>query len=289
MKTRRRSPTEKPELGALMPDVVPDRDLNNSAEAIDSIKCVVVGDGAIGKTSLIVSYTVNGYPETYKPTVHDYYTVRITVADKPITFQLFDTAGQEQFQVIRRLSYSDANIFLICFNVVDPESFVNVREKWLPELRQYGPERVPIILVGLQSDQRNVVDVKCRLSKKGKRPIKYEEGEMLAKKIGAKKYVECSSLTQKHLKSVFDFAIITAIDDHAKRHRKPSSIRRSLRRLSTRRTLSKRNISRSLSEASTASSVVSKERQSQQRSSSSTASSSFGSHSFSLREWLCVG
>ena len=98
--------------------------------------------------------------------------------------------------MIRRLSYSDANIFLICFNVVDPESFVNVREKWLPELRQYGPERVPIILVGLQSDQRNVVDVKCRLSKKGKRPVKYEEGEMLAKKIGAKKYVECSSLTQ---------------------------------------------------------------------------------------------
>ena len=41
---------------------------------MDSIKCVVVGDGAIGKTSLIVSYTVNGYPETYKPTVHDFYT-----------------------------------------------------------------------------------------------------------------------------------------------------------------------------------------------------------------------
>jgi len=73
---------------------------------------------------------------------------------------------------------------------------VNVREKWLPELREYGPERVPLILVGLQSDQRNICDVKCRLSKKGKRPVKYEEGEMLAKKIGAKKYVECSSLTQ---------------------------------------------------------------------------------------------
>ena len=98
--------------------------------------------------------------------------------------------------MIRRLSYSDANIFLICFNVVDPDSFMNVREKWIPELRDYGPERVPLILVGLQSDQRSIVDVKCRLSKKGKRPIKYEEGEMLAKKIGAKKYVECSSLTQ---------------------------------------------------------------------------------------------
>lgn len=94
------------------------------------------------------------------------------------------------------MSYAEANIFLICFNVVDPESFVNVREKWVPELRNHGPERVPVILVGLQSDQRNSVDIKCKLSKKGKRPVKQEEAELLAKKIGAKKYVECSSLTQ---------------------------------------------------------------------------------------------
>ena len=60
--------------GQLMPDVVPETEKKSDADSIDSIKCVVVGDGAIGKTSLIVSYTVNGYPETYKPTVHDYYT-----------------------------------------------------------------------------------------------------------------------------------------------------------------------------------------------------------------------
>jgi GTPase SAR1 family protein len=98
--------------------------------------------------------------------------------------------------VIRRLSYSHASIFLVCFNVVDPESFENIREKWIPELREHAPYGVPIILVGLQSDQRNIVDVKCKLGSRGKRPIKYEEGESLAKKIGARKYVECSSLTQ---------------------------------------------------------------------------------------------
>jgi GTPase SAR1 family protein len=63
-------PKERMAEKVMMPDVVPD--LENAE--IDSIKCVVVGDGAIGKTSLIVSYTVNGYPEVYKPTVHDYYT-----------------------------------------------------------------------------------------------------------------------------------------------------------------------------------------------------------------------
>jgi len=81
--SRRKSPVEtgKTDLNSLMPDVVPEfrnsdqsESSKNEVESIDSIKCVVVGDGAIGKTSLIVSYTVNGYPETYKPTVHDYYT-----------------------------------------------------------------------------------------------------------------------------------------------------------------------------------------------------------------------
>ena len=61
-----------------MPDIVPERTdedsaLNRSGQ-LETVKCTVIGDGAIGKTSLIVSYTTNDYPEDYKPTVHDFYT-----------------------------------------------------------------------------------------------------------------------------------------------------------------------------------------------------------------------
>ena len=88
--------------------------------------------------------------------------------------------------MIRRLSYPDAEIFLLCFNICDPDSFINIRDKWVPELREYRP-KVPIILVGTQVDQRNNVDVKCKLNMKGKKPITPDEGEHCAKKIGAKK------------------------------------------------------------------------------------------------------
>ena len=88
--------------------------------------------------------------------------------------------------MIRRLSYPDAEIFLLCFNICDPDSFNNIRDKWVPELREYRP-KVPIILVGTQVDQRNNVDVKCRLNMKGKKPVTPDEGEHCAKKIGAKK------------------------------------------------------------------------------------------------------
>ena len=105
---------------------------------------------------------------------------------------------QEQFNVIRRLAYPQTNIFLLCFNLVDQISFQNVKEKWVPELREYAP-KVPIILVGLQSDERNVHPMKWSQGSQKSKPIKTEEGELLARKIGAKKYMECSACTQVSL------------------------------------------------------------------------------------------
>ena len=88
--------------------------------------------------------------------------------------------------MIRRLSYPDAEIFLLCFNICNPDSFDRIRDKWAPELREYRGD-VPIILVGTQVDQRNNVDIKCKLNREGKKPVTPEEGIHCAKKIGAKK------------------------------------------------------------------------------------------------------
>lgn len=224
------------------PDIIPEVDSN--------IKCTVVGDGAIGKTSLIVSYTTNDYPQHYQPTVHDFYTVRLTVADKPVTFQLIDTAGQEQFNVIRRLSYHQSNIFLVCFNLIDPISFQNVKERWIPELKEHAP-KVPFILVGLKSDGRTLSKAKS---------VKTDEGEAMARKVGAKCYVECSACTQKNVKNVFDTAIMTVLEQRERKQRSrlsSNSFRASLRRLSRRK-----NLSRSLSDASSTSSTSSVRRKS---------------------------
>ncbi|XP_011607906.1 ras homolog family member Ua isoform X3 [Takifugu rubripes] len=122
------------------------------------VKCVLVGDGAVGKTSLVVSYTTNGYPTEYVPTAFDNFSAVVSVEGKPVKLQLCDTAGQEEFDKLRPLCYTSADVFLLCFSVVSPTSFQNVPEKWVPEIRKYVPF-APLILVGTQSDLREDVKV----------------------------------------------------------------------------------------------------------------------------------
>ncbi|XP_071515445.1 rho-related GTP-binding protein RhoU-like isoform X2 [Panulirus ornatus] len=141
-------------------------------EVKTKLKCVLVGDGSVGKTSLVVSYTTNGYPTEYVPTAFDNYNVVVNVDNQPVRLQLCDTAGQREtfqgvrvsspwqddFDSLRPLCYPQTDVFLVCFSVVSPTSFHNVREKWLPELRQHNPG-APIVLVGTQSDLRTDVKV----------------------------------------------------------------------------------------------------------------------------------
>lgn len=176
-----------------------------------SIKCVVVGDGAIGKTCLLISYTTNRFPSEYVPTVFDNYAVTIMIGGRPYTLELFDTAGQEDYDRLRPLSYPQTDIFLICFSVMNPSSFENVRRKWIPEIRHHCPG-ISFLLVGTQSDLRGNQEAQSKLSKLKMKPVSVETAEKLARDIGAVKYVECSALTQKGLKNVFDEAIIAALN-----------------------------------------------------------------------------
>ena len=151
------------------------------------------------------------------------------VDGKPISLGLWDTAGQEDYDRLRPLSYPQTDVFLICFSIVSPSSFDNVKAKvsppqpphpllfptpltpivckqWFPEIEHHAPG-VPIILVGTKLDLRDDPEVREQLRQRKMSPIQYEQAVQVAKEIRAVKYLECSALTQRNLKSVFDEAI----------------------------------------------------------------------------------
>jgi len=176
--------------------------------AMQNVKCVVVGDGAVGKTSLLISYTENRFPVDYVPTVFDNFTTGVEVDGKLINFALWDTAGQEEYSRLRALSYPETDVFLLCFSVVSPASFDNIKTKWFPEINHHCPG-AKCILVGTKIDLRE--DKATVESMRGEKLPTTEAGKKLAQELGAECYLECSALTQNGLKKVFEEAIRTVI------------------------------------------------------------------------------
>ncbi|KAI3776858.1 hypothetical protein L1987_46648 [Smallanthus sonchifolius] len=168
------------------------------------IKCVTVGDGAVGKTCLLISYTSNTFPTDYVPTVFDNFSANVVVNGATVNLGLWDTAGQEDYNRLRPLSYRGADVFILAFSLISKASYENVSKKWIPELTHYAPG-VPIVLVGTKLDLRD--DKQFFADHPGATPINNAQGEELRRTIGAPEYVECSSKTQENVKGVFDAAI----------------------------------------------------------------------------------
>uniref|UniRef100_A0A3Q3CZF4 Rho-related GTP-binding protein RhoG n=1 Tax=Haplochromis burtoni TaxID=8153 RepID=A0A3Q3CZF4_HAPBU len=169
----------------------------------------------------------HGFQKHYPPLIlcsFDNYSANVMVDGKPVNLGLWDTAGQEDYDRLRPLSYPQTDVFLICFSLVSPASFENVRAKWYPEVRHHCPN-TPIILVGTKLDLRDDKDTIEKLKEKKLSPIIYPQGLAMAKEISAVKYLECSALTQRGLKTVFDEAIRAVLcPPPVKRRRRKCSV-----------------------------------------------------------------
>jgi Ras-related C3 botulinum toxin substrate 1 len=175
------------------------------------IKCVVVGDGAVGKTCLSLSYTTNAFPGEYTPTVFDNYSANVMVEDQQINLQLWDTAGQEDYKKPRPLSYSQTDVFVICFSLVASTSLENGQNMWVPEVKEHCPT-TSYILVGMKSDLRDQSSQHAdEYRSKGWEPVAASKAEEMKKAIGAQAYIECSARIQYNLKEVFEIAITVVL------------------------------------------------------------------------------
>ena len=209
---------DSPLLRNVTPQDSPSMRSNNSQPG-NKLKCVFIGDGAVGKTSLIISYTTNGYPNEYVPTAIDTYHATVHIDGQPLTLELCDTPGQDDFDTLRPLVYPGTDVFLLCFSVVMPSTFQNVKEKWIPEIRGQS-KKTPIVLIGTQADLREDAKTLVGLRNSKEQPISEAEARKLAANLGCETYIESSSLTQKNLKEVFDSAIVEGLRFRAIREQK---------------------------------------------------------------------
>jgi len=186
--------------------------------SIQQCKFVAIGDGAVGKTAMLVSYTSNSTPADYTPTVFDNYNAITMFKNKPLSICCWDTAGQDDYDHLRSLSYPQTDVFIVCFSITSPISFANVSSKWVPELQHHCPD-VPIILVGTKLDLRSNSEYLEEMKRRGVEVITNEQGRKLAQTVGAVDYIECSAVTQQGLKDVFDRSLMAWDEDKAKKRK----------------------------------------------------------------------
>ncbi|EKE37951.1 hypothetical protein ENUP19_0158G0030 [Entamoeba nuttalli] len=178
----------------------------------ENVKLVVVGDGNVGKTCMLMCYTSDEFPTDYIPTVFDNYVANVVVDNKKINLGLWDTAGQEEYNSLRPLSYPQTDIFLLCFSVVYHASYINVRDKWVREVRQHCPT-AKLMVIGTKIDLRDDPKEVKNLQDNGEVPYTKEDGDKLAQDLNAYCYMECSALKRVGLKQIFEQAVRYTLKD----------------------------------------------------------------------------
>uniref|UniRef100_A0A2I3GD82 Rho-related BTB domain-containing protein 1 n=1 Tax=Nomascus leucogenys TaxID=61853 RepID=A0A2I3GD82_NOMLE len=207
-----------------------DADMDYERPNVETIKCVVVGDNAVGKTRLICARACNTTLTQYQllathvPTVWaiDQYRVcqevlersRDVVDEVSVSLRLWDTFGDHHKD--RRFAYGRSDVVVLCFSIANPNSLNHVKSMWYPEIKHFCP-RTPVILVGCQLDLRYAdLEAVNRARRPLARPIKRgdilppEKGREVAKELGLP-YYETSVFDQFGIKDVFDNAIRAAL------------------------------------------------------------------------------
>jgi small GTP-binding protein len=167
-----------------------------------SLKVVIVGDGAVGKTCLLTVYRTNDFPTEYIPTVYDNETREVYLDGIPYDLQIWDTAGQEELDTIRTLCYPGTDLFLVCFSADSPVSLANVQNQWMPELnRHITPDELKVVLIATKIDLRSTTTPS----------VSKNEGLKVAREIDALKYFETAAKWKQGVQELFGEAIKLAI------------------------------------------------------------------------------
>ena len=123
---------------------------------------------------------------------------------------------QHDYEGVREFSYKDSEVFILCYSVADRDSFKNIKEFWAPEARSHMKRKRPVILVGCQLDLRELREP-TEEDPTGEL-ISREEGELLAREIGADSFIECSSIEDYRVTDVFEHSVLSVLKYRKKKN-----------------------------------------------------------------------
>jgi len=158
-----------------------------------SFNISLLGEGAVGKTSIVTAYTKNDFNfETLETTGIDFSYKKKTFDKKEYKFKIYDTAGQERYNSISATTIQIADGFLMVFAVNERKSFEKI-VKWINFINDH---------VNLEEKVLFLIGNKCDLDPE-EIEVKKEEAEKLAKSFNAK-YFETSAKTRKGINEAFE-------------------------------------------------------------------------------------
>ncbi|AOW03707.1 ras family-domain-containing protein [Yarrowia lipolytica] len=171
-----------------------------------SVKLVLLGEAAVGKSSLVLRFVSNEFQENKEPTIGAaFLTQKCNFPDRTIKFEIWDTAGQERFASLAPMYYRNAQTALVVYDITKPQSFIKARH-WVSELKSQASPGIIIALVG---NKRDLVD-----DDESARKVAEDEGKQLAEEEGLL-FFETSAKTGLNVKDVF-MAIAQKIPEEQK-------------------------------------------------------------------------
>jgi len=164
---------------------------------------VVVGNPTVGKTSLLITYAYNEFPEVYVPVLLDEFKRKVTINDQICKMVVVDTADESDFTDYNPTDkFFGTDCFLICYSIVDRLSFEDCEIEWFPEVRDYCPT-AETILVGLKSDLRA----------SDPHPVTPKEASELCKRVKCPKHFECSAKTSTGISELFNAVAVACLSN----------------------------------------------------------------------------
>jgi len=179
-----------------------------------SVKLVLLGEAAVGKSSLVMRFVSNDFQENKEPTIGAaFLTQKCALPTRTIKFEIWDTAGQERFASLAPMYYRNAQAALVVYDITKASSLVKAQH-WVAELQRQASPGIVIALVGNKLDLVGEETV----DEEGE-----EQGEETVRKVASKTaktyadeegllFFETSAKTGEHVAEVFT-AIANAIPE----------------------------------------------------------------------------